>query len=139
MKTTEINSPQTLVPAPQAEVYQFLGNFNNFANLMPEQVTNWKSTDDTCSFTIQGMGEFGLKMVERIPSSRISIEPSMDKPLPITFMLICLLAEMPESKTEALIKIETEMPPMIAMMAGRPLQNLVNVLAQRLQEHFSKT
>jgi len=125
--------------APVSTVFEFLSNFNNFSNLMPEQVTNWESTADNCSFTIQGMGDFGLKIAEKVKDSLIVIIPDAGKPIPFTFKLICELSPLPEDTTEALIRIDTEMPPMIAMMAGRPLQNLVNVLAQRLQEYYSHT
>jgi hypothetical protein len=137
MKTSEIKSPQTKIESPVSSVYAFLSNFNNFSNLMPEQVTNWKATDESCSFTIQGMGDFGLKISERIADKLIVIIPDVGKPIPFTFKLICELSPLPEDKTDALIRIETEMPPMIAMMAGRPLQNLVNILAQRLQEYYA--
>jgi hypothetical protein len=137
MKTPEIKSPQTQIEAPVSTVYAFLCNFNNFSNLMPEQVTNWKSTPESCSFTIQGMGDFGLKISERVTDRLIVIIPDIGKPMPFAFKLICELASLPENKTDALIEIDTEMPPMIAMMAGRPLQNLVNVLAQRLQEYYA--
>lgn len=132
-------SPKTLVNAPIKEVYSFLGNFNNFGQLMPQQqISNWKSTEDTCSFTVQGMGDFGLKISEKIPETKIVMVPEAKKPLPITFNLICDLASLTESTTEAVIRIEADLPAMIALMAGRPLQNLVNILAQRLQEHFAR-
>lgn len=105
---------------------------------MPEQVSNWKSTEDSCSFTIQGMGDFGLKIIERVPEVRIVIVPDTGKPIPFTFDLICEMSPAGSENCEATIRINTEMPPMIAMMATRPLQNLVNVLAQKLQEHFGK-
>jgi hypothetical protein len=138
MKPSEIKSPNTIVDAPVSRVYAFLSDFNNFSNLMPEQVTNWKSTEDTCSFTIQGIGDFGLKISEKVPESRIVILPDAGKKIPFIFQLICELVAVPEEKTDALIKVESEMPPMIGMMANRPLQNLVNVLAQKLQDYFAK-
>jgi len=137
MKASEIKSPHTPVQAPAAKVYAFLSDFNNFSELMPEQVTNWKSTADSCSFTIQGMGDFGLKISEKFPDTRIIIVPDIGKPIPFTFNLICDIKPLTEASSEALITIESEMPPMIAMMASRPLQNLVNILAMKLQDHFA--
>lgn len=124
--------------ASNTEVFQFLGNFNNFEELMPkEQVSNWKSTEDECSFTVSGMGELGLSMSERIPESKIVIVPSAGKPLPIRFNLICEMKALGENETEVQIRIDADLPVMIAMMAGRPLQNLVNILAMRLQDYYA--
>jgi hypothetical protein len=136
---SDYKSPKTPVQAGISEVYAFLSNFNNFENLMPEQqISNWKSTEDSCSFTIKGMGDFGLKISEKTPETRIVIVPDVAKPIPLTFNLICELEPLAENNTQALLKIEADMPPMIALMAGRPLQNLVNILATRLQEHYAK-
>ncbi len=46
-------------------VYNFLTDFNNFKDLMPEQITNWKSSNDSCSFTIQGMASISLTFAEK--------------------------------------------------------------------------
>ena len=34
---------------------------------MPSQVTNWKATEDECSFTLNGMASIGMKIVEKAP------------------------------------------------------------------------
>lgn len=136
---SEYKSPKTPVNASVHEVYNFLGNFNNFGGLMPQQqISNWKSTENECSFTIQGMGNFGLRISEKVPDTRIVMVPETEKKIPINFNLICEMAPAGELSTEAQIRIEADLPAMIAMMAGKPLQNLVNILAQRLQEHFAK-
>ena len=133
------SSPHTPVKASNHEVFVFLSDFNNFENLMPkEQVTNWKSTTDKCSFTVQGMGEMGLMITEKTEDAKIVIIPDKEgKPLPIKFNLICEMKPLAETETEVDIRIEADLPPMIAMMAGRPLQNLVNILALRLQEYYA--
>lgn len=135
----DYKSPKTPVDADISDVFAFLSNFNNFENLMPQQqISNWKSTEESCSFTVQGMGDFGLKIQEKIPETKIIIVPDTAKPIPISFNLICDLAHLPAEQTEAVIRIEAELPAMIALMAGKPLQNLVNILALRLQEYFAK-
>ena len=52
---TRIEGEKVLINKPQSEVFSFLSNFNNFQKLMPEQVINWKSTENECSFTIKGI------------------------------------------------------------------------------------
>lgn len=132
-------SPQTPITAPVEEVFRFLGNFNNFGGLMPaDQISDWKSTENECSFSIKGMGEFGLRISEKVVNEKIIIVPDGPKKLPVDLNLICEMKAVDEQNTEAGIRIEADIPAMIAMMAGRPLQNLVNILAERLQAKFSK-
>jgi len=40
---------------------------------MPEQVVDWKSTTDECTFTIKGHGNTGMKIVEKTPNSLIKV------------------------------------------------------------------
>ena len=63
---TRIESDKVTVNKTSEEIYTFLSNFNNFQKLMPEQVTNWQSTEEDCSFTIAGMASLGMKIVEKI-------------------------------------------------------------------------
>jgi hypothetical protein len=106
---------------------------------MPEQVGNWKSTGDTCSFVISGMGSLALKMTERIPNSKLRIVPDTGTKIPFTFELVCLLNATSETETETEFIFEHEMPPMISMMASRPLQNMVDIFGQKLKEYFEKS
>ena len=55
-------SDKITIQKSQEDIYAFLSDFNNFEKLMPEQVTNWQSTDESCSFTIQGMADLKMKM-----------------------------------------------------------------------------
>lgn len=135
---SEIKSEKRTISSKPEPVYDFLADFNNFEKLMPAQVTNWSSETDKCAFTIQGIGEVKLRMIEKEPYSRIVIIPEAGTKIPFTFRLICLLSSTEPSATECVIKIEHEMPVMIAMMAGRPLQNLVDILSAKLKERFDK-
>ena len=55
------------------KVYDFLTSFNNFEPLMPEQITNWKSDNNSCSFTIQGMADISLTFGEKVPKSFVKL------------------------------------------------------------------
>jgi hypothetical protein len=51
-----INSDKVLISRQNSVVFDFVSDFDNFGKLMPEQVTDWKSTKDTCSFYYQWHG-----------------------------------------------------------------------------------
>jgi len=113
------------------EIYSFLSDFNNFEKLMPEQVTNWKSTNDSCSFTIQGMADLAMKMGERIEFSKVTYVSDGNKPF--AFDLNTEL-NVDGDKTETQIILRADLNPMLKMMASRPLQNFVNLLVNKLKE-----
>jgi carbon monoxide dehydrogenase subunit G len=116
-------------------VYNFLTDFNNFKDLMPEQITNWKSSNDSCSFTIQGMASISLTFAEKTPHSIINIVP--EGKTPFKFGLVIKLDEQNES-TVAKVDVDANLNPMMAMMAKRPLENLVNVMAGNINEAIGK-
>jgi len=98
---------------------------------MPPQVTDWKSTEDSCFFTIQGMTSLGMRIKERIPFSKIIIIP--EGKVPFNFELHCLFAEKENNQTEAQLIFDADMNPMLNMMATKPLTNFVNILVQQLK------
>ena len=61
-----IKSDKKEIHSPAGIVFSFLSDFNNFQDLMPEQIVNWKSENDSCSFTIKGMSDINMKIKEKI-------------------------------------------------------------------------
>jgi hypothetical protein len=128
-----INSDKVLISRSNAVVFGFVSDFDNFGKLMPEQVTDWKSTSDTCSFTISGMASLSMRMTLRQEFDKIVM--TSEGKTPFAFELICHFEAISDESTEAQLVFEADLSPMIAMMATRPLQNFVNILTQKLKEY----
>jgi len=118
------------------KVFEFLSDFNNYEKLMPEQIINWKSSNDDCSFTIKGMADLTLKFDEKNEPSTLKIVP--DGKVPFKFSLLVKLEEdsLNEQKTIAGVDVDADINPMMAMMAKRPFENLVNNMADNLNSVF---
>lgn len=128
---TTIESKTATISVSAERLYNYLGNFNNFQHLMPPQVTKWQSTEDTCSFNIQGMADIELKIEEKIPYETIRIAASGKTPVPL--FMIWKFAGI-ESNTETRLILDADLNPMMAMMAKAPLTNFVNMLVNKLKE-----
>ncbi len=131
MKMKTIESEKVIIQKPAKEIFSFLSNLNNFRDLMPPQVINWQSTDETCSFTIQGMTDLSLRLTEKIPFGKLIILPE-GKP-PFQFELDCYLDEK-EDGTETQIVFYADLNPFLSMVALNPLRNFVNLLNRKLRE-----
>lgn len=129
---TTIDSQNVVINRSDREVFNFLSNFNNFRHLMPDQVVNWQSTDETCAFTIQGMADLGMKIAQKEPHSKLVMASEGKNPFPFT--LLCHLESLAENQTQVHLVFDADMNPMLAMMAKRPLQNFVNMLSDKLKE-----
>lgn len=113
-------------------LFKFLGNCDNFGTLMPPQITNWKSTVDDCSFTINGMADIRLHISERVPSSKIHFVP--EGKAPIDFTLDILITSTGANSAKGQIAIDADLNPFLKMMAEGPLRNFVNLLAQKMKD-----
>lgn len=127
-------SDKVLINSSGENIFVFLCDFNNFEKLMPEQVINWKSTENTCSFTIKGLTDISMKIHETIPHTAIIIVPKGKAPF--EFELLCNIESIEDNKAEAHIIFNADLNPMLSMMASKPLQNFVNMLIYKLQELF---
>ncbi len=124
-------SDKITIHKSQEDIYTFLSDFNNFEKLMPEQVTNWQSTDESCSFTIKGMADLAMKMGEKTEFSKVTYVSDGNKPF--AFDLNTDIISNGDN-TETQIILNADLNPMLKMMASRPLQNFVNLLVNKLKE-----
>jgi hypothetical protein len=116
------------------KAFAFLSDMNNLQNLMPEQVINWQSTDKSCSFDIKGMAHINLERAETIPGKLIHIISGPDNPIDIEFR--CNLEEQGNAQSSAWIELTADLSPMLKLMASGPMQNLVNIMADKLKTVF---
>jgi len=124
-KSIEVNSTS-------AAVYNYLSDFNNFEHLMPEQISDWESTEEQCSFSITGMGKVGLKISEKQINKRITYVP--EGSIPFHFNLQANIIETSPEKCTIDYLINADLNPMLSMMASGPLKNLVDIMADKTGE-----
>lgn len=128
--------PQT-IKATKETVFEFLSDFNNIEKLMPEQVADWKSDKESCTFTIQGMTTVTLKYALKEPYHTIKIEPEGKTPISFNLVMKLFDSENDSSKTTGIVEIDANLNPMMAMIARKPFENLVNVMAEKLNAAFN--
>jgi len=129
---TTIESDIVEIGNSSERVFAFLSDFNNFKSLMPEQVTNWTATEDTCSFTISGMATIGMKIIEKIPHSQVKIVS--DGKVPFNFTLNALLNSKGPMQCTGQLVFEAELNTMLKMMVQKPLTNFFNILAAKMKD-----
>ena len=128
---TKIESDKVEIQKSAKEVYDFLSDFNNFKKLMPEQVVNWSSTSDECTFTIQGMATLGMKIAEKTPNSFIKIIKNGSAPF--DFTMSCMIGDLNPQCSIQLV-FDVDLNPVMKMMAVKPLTNFLNILVNKLKE-----
>ncbi|MGZ4034272.1 MAG: SRPBCC family protein [Bacteroidia bacterium] len=129
---TKIESEKVDINNSAENIFKYLSDFNNFEKLMPPQVTNWTSTSEDCSFTINGMATIGMKIIEKTPFTKITI--TSNGKVPFEFKLFVLLTEKDATNCVGQLTFESDMNMMIKMMVEKPLGNFFNMLAQKMKD-----
>lgn len=121
------------------ELFDYIGDMNNMPSILPEQVVDVKADHDNLSFTIQGMGSIALRVAKREPNKLIQLVPEGKTPFQFVLNIYIRDTESPshqvtKSVSECCFEIDAQLNPLMQMMASRPLQNLVNMMASRAEE-----
>ncbi len=129
---TRIESEQVTLDRSMESVFNFLSDFNNFSKIMPEQVTDWVSDSDTCSFNIKGMASLGMAMESRTPNTQIKIR--RNGKAPFDFFLTCDIGNAGQDKSTLKLIFDADLNPFLKMMAEKPLTNFLNLLVNRFRD-----
>lgn len=130
---TKIESKIGSINSSSERVYAFLSNFNNFKQLVPpDKIKEWQSTEDTCHFIVEGIGETGLRIIEKEPNSTIKIAGEEGSKFDFHFWI--QLKEPDPYNTKIKLTIKADLNPMIKMMASKPLQTFVDILVNQLEK-----
>ena len=131
---TTFESQVKQVSYPAETIFSLLCDFNNFADVMQnERIKNWQSTSDTCRFTIEGVGELGLRIVEREPFS--TLKYTADGKTPFNFYLWVQIKEAALNDSYIKLTIKADMNPMLKMVASQPIQKFLDMLADTIARH----
>ena len=113
----------------EKELFEYIGDMNNMPSVLPEQVVNVTADYDNLSFTIQGMGSVALRVNKREPNKFIQLVPEGKVPFQFALNIYIRGGE----QSECYFEIDAQLNPLMQMMASRPLQNLVNMMAEKVE------
>ncbi|NJO68283.1 MAG: SRPBCC family protein [Bacteroidetes bacterium] len=120
------------VSLPSEKIYNFISDFNNLKNHIPaDKISNWESTADSCHFTVSGMGNVGLRIIEKKPYDLLKVAgDGMNN----KFNLWIQLKEAAENDTRVKVTIKTDVNPMMKMMIAKPVQKFLDMLVDSFEK-----
>lgn len=133
MAATVIDSDKVIINASQETVFTFLTDFNNVKELLPQdKISDWTADKDSCSFKIQNAAVIPLVKDQVSPNDKINIKSGEKAPFPFT--LDVTINALDGGGSEAFLHFEGDINAFLKMMVVKPLTNLFNYMAKRLQE-----
>lgn len=134
----KIDGKRAVISAGQNKIFQFLSDFNNYEKLMPEQIVNWQSDKETCSFTIKGMADLKLKFARKEALTLLELVPEGKTPVKFSLLINLEPDALNEQKTVVNVHVDADLSPMLAMIARGPFENLANTISEELYKVFEK-
>ncbi len=132
----EIKSDAVTVVAPFEKLRTHLENLNHFESLLTsDRIVDWKSTEETCSFTVKGMTDIGMKREGSGLDSGIKLIAHGANPFDFTMDIN--IRSIDDQKSEVQVVFDGQMNFMIQTMASTPLKNLFNMMVNNLAGQFS--
>jgi hypothetical protein len=128
---TRIESEKVIIHQSAEEIFSWFCNLNNYQKLMPEQVTDWTSTETECSFTIKGMATLGMELSEKIPFTQVKL--LRKGKAPFDFVLVCNIEKKETEISEVQLLFDADLNAFLKMMAEKPLTNFLNMLVGKYQ------
>jgi carbon monoxide dehydrogenase subunit G len=130
---SKIESRVGVIKSSDEKIYNFLADFNNFKDLIPaDKVKDWESTGDSCKFKVEGIGQAGLKIIEKEPHKLIKI--TSDETTPLPFQLWIQIKPVEENDSRIKITIDVDVNPVMAAMVKSPLQSFVDTLVDQVEK-----
>lgn len=120
-------------------IYNFLSDFRNLESVIPkDKISDFEATEETCKFKIEGVGEAGLKTVEKEPHQLIKISSDGKTPFGFSFWIQLKPIEQEENSTAIRLTIDAQLNPMMKMMVGKHLQKGIDSLVDHMVTFFNE-
>lgn len=130
-----IDSTKVEVNAIPEVICAFLKDSNNLIHLLPkDNISDFKSTVEECSFKVQGGVIISLIQDGNEGNSKLFLKSGEKSPFP--FKLTIQLDQI-DGKTEGFIHFDGEVNMFLKMMVEKPLTNLFNYMSDKLQAQFT--
>lgn len=115
------------------QLFNFLSDFKNFKNILPEdKVENFQFNDNSCSFSIKGVTPMSIRMVQKKPYEFILFET--DGLAKFNFSLKAMFEGAPDGKGTCHIDLTGDLNSFIQTMVEKQLHNLVNTMSLKLSK-----
>jgi hypothetical protein len=130
----ELESKKITIEALDRTIYNLLINCNNIAQyIQSDKIQNWQSTEDYCSFSIEGAGKIEMSIQEKIPYTTVSyfIGNALMKTALIVFSIKKIEGD--ENLCELQTNANLELPFFMGQMIKSSLQRFMDMLVEYIK------
>lgn len=134
---TEIRSTEKIIRTERKNVYEFISDINNFNTLVPEErAGDFEANRDSCRFSVEGLGQVGIRVVSREPEKNVEFESEGGIPFQVN-----LLIELDESLPEGTVMkmtLRADLNMMMQMIAKNPMKEGLEKASTKLSDYLNE-
>ena len=138
---TTYESEIKTISSSEEMVFGILSDLKNLEKIaqnpsLKDKVKNLEFDTDSCSFSVEGFGTVGFRIIKREPFKTIKLE-SEHSPMHVNVWI--QLKQVAENDTKLKLTMKAEIPTMIKMMVDKKLKEGINTIADALAKALSKS
>ena len=124
-----LESPKVTVQKSKEEIFNFLSKAENFKDIMPENIDKFEAADNSFLFSLKGMPEIRLNLLEQESTNKVVLGSASDK---FPFTLTANIEEVSEGSSDVQLLFDGKFNAMMAMMVKGPLQKFIDTLIKNI-------
>jgi carbon monoxide dehydrogenase subunit G len=134
---TTYESKTVAIKRRSEDVYKLLSDFSQLSQFIPkDKVEGWQAEADWCKFHVKGVGQLGLKIIEREPNKTIKITGQDNKPF--EFYIWIQIKEVEPYDTRMKITLKSELNMMMKMLLNKQLEEGIHNIADQIANAFNR-
>ena len=129
----KIESKTGQLSFPESTIYAFVSDFRNFNNFIPgDSVKDWKASEDTCSFSMDLLGNVEMNIIEKTPNKLVKIEsnPGVSQ---YNFTLWIQIKEVASNDSRVRVTMEPQLNAIMLGMVKPQLKKFLDSLIDELE------
>ena len=131
--TTTFESAVKTINTNKKDIFNTLSDLRNVEKIKDripqDKVKEIKLDQDSIAFVVDPVGNLCLRIIEREEFKTIKFTAEKS---PIDFLLWIQLVETTDNETKLKVTLKADLNPMLKMMASKPLEQFINMLADAL-------
>ena len=127
---TSFKSQETTANISSQGFFTKFSNLNNLKDFLPQEIQDFESTTDSCSFKISQLPKLSLHIIEKLEYSLIKLQSKNNQ---IDFQMCCHIHAINQNSCTVILEINMELNLMMKMMVEKPITNFLNVLSDKLR------
>ena len=129
----DFTSKKKVIPYSGKDIFTILSNLNNLElvkdKLPEEEFKKFTFDEDSCSVSVDPIGNVRFIIIERIPNERITLAAEQ---VPFEVNMQILLEEVTSMETKLKLEVRANLNPFIKPMVSKPLQQGIDRMADML-------